>query len=98
MKDFDSYAVFHTHYGSPQINEILRLLNIERESTRTAKEDDWEGLDYDGVTTVSNVKRAKTNISSLCDAEDPEKLIKIEVFLDEILKLADTEKIYLSWG
>ena len=94
------FAQFHSHYGSKKNDILLSLLKITLESTADVKEEDWEGLDYDGTTTLSNVKNAKNKlqVQSQSLGLSLEAKEKIENFLDTIIDLADSEKLYLSWG
>lgn len=99
-KSFDCFAQFHSHYGSKKNDILLSLLKITLESTADVKEEDWEGLDYDGTTTLSNVKNAKSKlqVQSQSLGLSLEAKEKIENFLDTIIDLSDSEKLYLSWG
>lgn len=99
-KSFDCFAQFHSHYGSKKNDILLSLLKITLESTADVKEEDWEGLDYDGTTTLSNVKNAKNKlqVQSQSLGLSLEAKEKIENFLDTIIDLADSEKLYLSLG
>lgn len=90
-------AHFHSHYSSSTSDLIFQLLDVTRCSTKDISEDDWEGLDYEGISTICNFKKAKEKLLEI-GLENKTSYKKIDEFFSTVIQKADTEILYLDWG